>query len=76
MQKAYFDLGNRFSTEDTHLELRRNCPMMCYEEWNPTFNEYSIAVKEIQSISREGLKNYIAWVQQYAAENLHLILTD
>ena len=61
VQRAYFELGNQFSIEDTDLELIRN---------------YPIRFKTVHELSREQMKAYIAWVQQYASENLNLVLID
>jgi hypothetical protein len=76
IQRAYFELGNQFSIEDTDIELRSNCPMMWFSIWNSELQKKVIVLKIIQSLSREQLKAYIAWVQQFASENLRLVLTD
>ncbi len=61
IQRAYFELGNQFSIEDTDLQLRVSCPM---------------GSENVHQLSREQLKSYIEWIQQFASENLNLILTD
>lgn len=76
VQKAYFELGNRFSIEETDLELRRECPMMRYRTWNDRLATEVFMFKTVQRLSREQMKSYIEWIQQFASENLHLILTD
>lgn len=61
VQRAYFELGNQFSIEDTDIELRRSCPL---------------GSKNVHELGRQQMKDYIAWVQQFASENLNLVLTD
>ncbi len=76
VQRAYFELGNQFSIEDTDLELRRACPAMRFKIWNEKLATYVYMFKTVHELGREQLKSYIAWVQQFTAENLNLILTD
>lgn len=76
IQKAYFDLGNRFTIEETDLELRRACPMMRFRMWSDPMKAYIFVFKTVQQLSREEMKYYIEWIQQFASENLHLVLTD
>ena len=76
VQRAYFDLGNRYTIEETDLELRRSCPLMRYWIYDEKADDHVIVMHIVKDLTKEQMKSYIEWIQQFASENLNLILIN
>ena len=69
IRRGFYEKGERFTIERAEEYLRSQCPLMWDEKDKPR-------LREIDEIGTEEMSEYLEWVKEYAAENLHTIIDD
>lgn len=74
MQGAFYDNGEDYTKEQTYDEIRRRCPIFVEEKREN--KGWKSRLKEWEELDVAECVEVVSWIQRYAAENLHKIISD
>lgn len=73
---AFYEQGEIYTEKDTDEFIRSISPVMQIDNVDIETGEYTTHTARISEISNETFRIFISWIQQYAAENLHILIEN
>ena len=82
IQIALYDTGERMNAKQVDQWLREQCPSI-FERFIPATDEQAergymgcTETKDVRDLSVAEMAEYLAWIKQFAAENLYVYIED